>query len=175
MSSVSQLAHLQRSAMASVAMVMKLAPLSGAMAGLGSRLKLARLWKGRNQRQFAEDIGASAPQYNHWERDKHEPTLEFMIRLKQVHKVPLDWIYASDYEKLPPSFTQFIVTYGADPKAPKIARDIREEWGRATGFAPGAIPTSEIADAIAKQHPPRRDPPKPARRTLHEDKPETPN
>jgi len=149
-------------------------PLSAALGGFGDRLKLARLWLRFNQATLARDLGASPQRWNHWEKGRYEPDLAIMVRLKQVHQISLDWVFAEDHRSLPPAFIQFLVSHGAAPDAPEIARRIRDEWGRATGFAPSLVPPDEVAGAIAARHPPRAGGPEAAPRTLHEDAPKRP-
>jgi DNA-binding XRE family transcriptional regulator len=149
-------------------------PLSAALVGFGDRLKLARLWLRLSQAALARDVGASPQRWNHWEKGRYEPDLAIMVRLKQVHQISLDWIFAEDHRSLPPAFIQFLVSYGAAPDAPEIARRIRDEWGRATGFAPSLVPPDEVAGAIAAHHPLRAAAPDPVPRTLHEDAPKRP-
>jgi DNA-binding XRE family transcriptional regulator len=135
-------------------------PLSAALVGFGDRLRLARLWLRLNQATLARDLGASPQRWNHWEKGRYEPDL--------------DWIFAEDHRSLPPAFIQFLVSHGAAPDAPEIARRIRDEWGRATGFAPSLVPPDEVAGAIAARHPPRGSGPEATPRTLHEDAPKRP-
>jgi DNA-binding XRE family transcriptional regulator len=149
-------------------------PLSAALVGFGDRLKLARLWLRLNQATLARDVGASPQRWNHWEKGRYEPDLAIMVRLKQAHQISLDWIFAEDHRSLPPAFIQFLVSYGAAPDAPEIARRIRDEWGRATGFTPSLVPPDEVAGAIAARHPPRVTATEATPRTLHEDAPKRP-
>jgi DNA-binding XRE family transcriptional regulator len=152
----------------------RIIPLSAALAGFGDRLKLARLWLRLNQAALARDVGASPQRWNHWEKGRYEPDLAIMVRLKQAHQISLDWVFAEDYRNLPPAFIQFLVSYGAAPDAPAIARRIRDEWGRATGFTPALVPADAVAGAIAARHPPPAPAPEATPRTLHEDAPKQP-
>jgi hypothetical protein len=55
-----------------------------------------------------------------------------------------------------------------------IARRIRDEWGRATGFTPALVPADAVAGAIAARHPPPPPESEGPPRTLHEEAPKQP-
>jgi DNA-binding XRE family transcriptional regulator len=152
----------------------RIIPLSAALAGFGDRLKLARLWLRLNQAALARDVGASRQRWNHWEKGQYEPDLAIMVRLKQAHQISLDWVFAEDSRNLPPASIQFLVSYGAAPDAPAIARRIRDGWGRATGFTPALVPADAVAGAIAARHPPPAPAPEATPRALHEEAPKQP-
>ena len=153
----------------------RLTPLSSAAQGFHDRLRLVRLWRGMSQKAFAEEIGASPPRYNHWEKGRHPPTIEHMIRMRELWEIPLDWIYVGEHRHMPTLFTQFVVSYGARSDAPAEARRVREQWGRASGFLPSQVAPDDVAETILRHHPAAKPGGKPVRRTLHEDDPKPPD
>ena len=59
---------------------------------LASRLKQVRDSMGISQTSFAEMLGVSQFTISNYETGKRFPDLEFLVRLKQVTKVNLNWL-----------------------------------------------------------------------------------
>ena len=68
---------------------------------IGGRLRAARLALGLTQKDLYEPLGVKAATWNHWESGKRLPDPLVMARLKDLHGITMDWIYAGDASALP--------------------------------------------------------------------------
>lgn len=76
---------------------------------LGDRLRAARLALGLTQKKLYEPLGVKAATWNHWESGKRLPDPLVMVKLKELHGITLDWIYAGDASALPFSLARTLV------------------------------------------------------------------
>ncbi|SOC83080.1 hypothetical protein SAMN05421890_1524 [Ensifer adhaerens] len=69
---------------------------------LGQRLAEARerLGFGNDRQAFAESFALKVDTYGSYERGKNEPNAEFLIALRERHKVNLNWLFCGDGEML---------------------------------------------------------------------------
>jgi len=100
-------------------------PLSHLSDGTDERLRATRNALGLSGVELARQLGVSPQRYNHWETGKHPPEVHTMLRLRQIHRVPLDWIYAGDTDALPPPLLQRFVQMGSAENAPMELRLLR--------------------------------------------------
>ena len=66
---------------------------------IGKRLKSLRLALGyKTQVAFAASLGIEKNTYNPWEKGSRQLTFEGALLIRQIHKVPLDYLFfgASD-------------------------------------------------------------------------------
>jgi transcriptional regulator with XRE-family HTH domain len=143
-------------------------PATLARPGLPDRIRLARLWLGMTKADLARVTGVSNSAVTFWENGSTEPDISQMLRWKQAHEVPLDWIYDADFKRLPRSFEQFLVTYGARPDAPEIARRVRGEWLAPADLPQSGIAADKVAARILASHPAPARRGRPPKVTLHE-------
>lgn len=68
---------------------------------IGNRLRAARLALGLTQKELYEPLGVKAATWNHWESGKRLPDPLMMAKLKELHGITTDWIYAGDSSALP--------------------------------------------------------------------------
>ncbi|CAA7615662.1 helix-turn-helix transcriptional regulator [Magnetospirillum sp. UT-4] len=68
---------------------------------VGARLRAARLALGLSQKDLYEPLDVKAATWNHWESGKRLPDPMVMARLKELHGITTDWIYAGDASALP--------------------------------------------------------------------------
>lgn len=62
-----------------------------------NRLKEIRHDHRMNQTQFADHIGVSQPLYNRWERQKSQPSPDWMLKLaRRIHKPVEEIFYLED-------------------------------------------------------------------------------
>jgi transcriptional regulator with XRE-family HTH domain len=88
-------------------------------------LRATREALGLSGAALARDLGISPQRYNHWETGKHPPEVHLMLRLRQIHQIPLDWVYAGDTSALPPRLLQSFVTMGSRHDAPMELKRLR--------------------------------------------------
>jgi transcriptional regulator with XRE-family HTH domain len=139
--------------------------------GLQDRIMLARLWLGMSKADLARTTGVSNSAVTQWENGTTEPDIAHMLAWKQADDVPLDWIYDADTKRLPRSFEQFLVNYGARPDAPAIARRIRGEWVAPVEISRSGVAADEVAERILAHNPSPRRRGRPPKATLHEGRP----
>ncbi len=75
---------------------------------IGARLRAARLALGLTQKDLYEPLGVKAATWNHWESGKRLPDPLVMAKLKEMHGITTDWIYAGDPSALPFSLAKVI-------------------------------------------------------------------
>lgn len=68
---------------------------------IGARLRAVRLALGLSQKDIYDRVGVKAATWNHWESGKRLPDPLMMVRLRELHRITLDWIYAGDASALP--------------------------------------------------------------------------
>ncbi|MBD5146952.1 MAG: helix-turn-helix transcriptional regulator [Ruminococcus sp.] len=59
---------------------------------LGNRLKLIRAEAKLKQKDFAAQFGVSATAYAGYETGKHEPTIDFLIKVADKYELSLDYV-----------------------------------------------------------------------------------
>lgn len=59
---------------------------------LGNRLKLIRAEAKMKQKDFAAQFGISATAYAGYETGKHEPTIDFLIKVADKYELSLDYV-----------------------------------------------------------------------------------
>ena len=65
------------------------------------RIEWLRKYHGLTQKQFAQSIGASPTQYNNWVSDRQRLSLDGALRIVDVYKVTLDFLYLGRVDMLP--------------------------------------------------------------------------
>ena len=60
------------------------------------RLKELRLKKGLKQQELAEILGIKRNTYSDWENGKTEPSFENLVKLADLFKVSLDWLFGRE-------------------------------------------------------------------------------
>ena len=69
---------------------------------ISGRLERTRLALGfPSQEAFARTLGYGKGTYNPWETGERRISLDAAIRLREVHKISLDWTYCGDPSGLP--------------------------------------------------------------------------
>lgn len=76
---------------------------------IGARLRAARLALGLTQKDLYEPLGVKAATWNHWESGKRLPDPLVMAKLKEMHGITMDWIYAGDASSLPFSLAKAVL------------------------------------------------------------------
>lgn len=76
---------------------------------IGARLRAARLALGLTQKDLYEPLGVKAATWNHWESGKRLPDPLVMARLKEMHGITTDWVYAGDASALPFSLAKAVL------------------------------------------------------------------
>lgn len=70
-------------------------------AAIGKRLQLTRAAIGINQADFADSCGIARNTYNQYEMGVNKPPVEAALKMRELHRMTLDWIYAGDPSALP--------------------------------------------------------------------------
>ena len=68
---------------------------------LATRLKVARVGAGLDQKDLAQTLGVSRGTISNWERGASEPPLGLAVALAQATGVTLDWLAEGINEKAP--------------------------------------------------------------------------
>ena len=76
---------------------------------IGARLRAVRLALGLTQKDLYEPLGVKAATWNHWESGKRLPDPLVMVKLKEMHGISMDWIYAGDPSALPFSLAKIML------------------------------------------------------------------
>lgn len=76
---------------------------------IGARLRAVRLALGLTQKDLYEPLGVKAATWNHWESGKRLPDPLVMAKLKEMHGISMDWIYAGDPSALPFSLAKIML------------------------------------------------------------------
>jgi transcriptional regulator with XRE-family HTH domain len=66
------------------------------LSAIGERLRLTREALGLSQAAFARAAKISAPSYNQYEKGVTRPSIDQAIRMRDAHKLTLDWIFLGD-------------------------------------------------------------------------------
>ena len=61
-------------------------------------VKAGRLASNRTQRDVAEAVGVDQMVVSKWERGRHRPSDENMVRLAALYEVPVAWLYTEHKE-----------------------------------------------------------------------------
>lgn len=86
---------------------------------IGARLKSLREASGcKTQREFAETLGATVGQYNHWECGQRIVPVEYAAEIKLITGGTLDYIYLGNPSALP---LHLAVKIGIIPQNPRPA------------------------------------------------------
>jgi len=64
---------------------------------IGDRLKLLREKAGQSQKDICSIIGIAPQTYNGYEKGKHEPNIETLIKLSYLYQVSMDYITCRNY------------------------------------------------------------------------------
>jgi len=81
----------------------------GDLKTIGARLRAARLALGLTQKDLYEPLGVKPATWNHWESGKRLPDPLVMTKLKEMHGITMDWIYAGDASALPFSLARVVL------------------------------------------------------------------
>lgn len=66
---------------------------------LGNRLKLIRAEAKMKQKEFAAQFGIAPTTYSGYESGRHEPTLDFLIKIADKYELSLDYVVGRSLEK----------------------------------------------------------------------------
>ena len=66
------------------------------VAEIGDRLRISREALGLNQADFCRKAGISKTGYNAFEKAHERPSVDTALRIKDAHRLTLDWIYDGD-------------------------------------------------------------------------------
>lgn len=75
---------------------------------IGERLRLTREALGLSQAQFARKAEVSSSAYNQYERGRMRPAIDQAIKIRDAHKLTLDWIFLGDNSGLKASLADAI-------------------------------------------------------------------
>ena len=67
-----------------------------ALKAIGERLRLTREAMGLTQAEFARQARVSPSAYNQYEKGRIRPAIDQAVRMREAHKITLDWIYCGD-------------------------------------------------------------------------------
>ena len=67
----------------------------------GNRLKKVRTNRNLTQKQLAESIGVNQKQYQHWERDRAEPSFDKLQKLSYVLGINIEWLLFGNGKAVP--------------------------------------------------------------------------
>lgn len=85
-------------------------PMPDSVKVIAARLIRTRLALGYDtQAEFAETLGLGKGTYNPFETGQRRISLEAAIKMREVHKIPLDWIFCGDHAGLPVRVHQAIL------------------------------------------------------------------
>lgn len=71
--------------------------------GIADRIKWLRLYRKKTQSEFAKDLGVSQVTVSGWEsgRDTHPLGVSSAVRMHDVYRVSLDWLFLGVADALP--------------------------------------------------------------------------
>jgi transcriptional regulator with XRE-family HTH domain len=75
---------------------------------IGERLRLTREALGLSQADFARQASVSPSAYNQYEKGKMRPAIDQAVKIRDAHKLTLDWIYLGDNSGLRASLADAI-------------------------------------------------------------------
>lgn len=78
------------------------------MTMIGERLRISREALGLTQAEFARRAKVSPTAYNQYEKGRMRPAIDQAIKLRDAHKLTLDWIYLGDNSGLRSSLADAI-------------------------------------------------------------------
>jgi transcriptional regulator with XRE-family HTH domain len=78
------------------------------LASIGERLRVSREALGYNQADFCRKAQISKTAYNAYEKAKERPSIDNAFRIKDAHKLTLEWIYDGDNSGLRASLADAI-------------------------------------------------------------------
>lgn len=99
---------------------------------LGNRLKLIRAEAKMKQKEFAAQFGIAPTTYSGYESGRHEPTLDFLIKIADKYELSLDYVVGRSLEKeglMMDEFSNMLQSEIVDPltKQGKSKVEIMEE------------------------------------------------
>src|SRR5689334_17068192 len=77
---------------------------------IGERLRLTREALGLNQTVFARKAKVALSAYNQYEKGKMRPAIDQAIKIRDAHRLTLDWIYLGDNSGLAAALADAIKT-----------------------------------------------------------------
>lgn len=69
------------------------------LAILGARLKMIRAEANMKQKEFAQKLGIATTTYSGYESGKHEPNIEFLIKIADMFELSLDYVVGRSVNK----------------------------------------------------------------------------
>ena len=69
------------------------------LAILGARLKMIRGEANMKQKEFAELLGIATTTYSGYESGKHEPNIDFLIKIADMYNLSLDYVVGRSVNK----------------------------------------------------------------------------
>ena len=69
------------------------------LAILGARLKMIRGEANMKQKEFAEQLGIATTTYSGYESGKHEPNIDFLIKIADMYNLSLDYVVGRSVNK----------------------------------------------------------------------------
>jgi len=88
---------------------------------LGGQIKGYRAAAGKSQRKFAQELGISPMRLGHWEHNRNEPPVEFLIKICKVLDLSADDLFGlSDQgESITPKERAVVYGYRSVPEFQK--------------------------------------------------------
>lgn len=63
---------------------------------LGKRLRQARIESGKSQKEVGDLIGITQGAVGHYENDRHQPSMDTLVKFAQIYAVSVNWIMTGD-------------------------------------------------------------------------------
>lgn len=70
------------------------------LAGIAERLRVSREALGLSQAKFCRMAGLHKQTYNAYELAKERPSIDMAFKIKDTHRLTLEWIYDADHSGL---------------------------------------------------------------------------